>query len=314
MPFKRIDYRDLDMYYVLNPDPQEFLTATHDRLPDSRPLKAGLPILVFIHAAGANVTAWRAQIGDLRLTSHFNVFACDARFHGWTTGGPRSEHTLENSAECIIATLDSLDFPSYCVYGEGVHGANIAAWIAIKRKEKVKAVLLASPGYLAESPRIVKMLQGVQQGLLVNKDGKGDGSGTLPAESLDDVCAYFIGSHERLAGARADMRDRLQARYGSGAGPSSHDLGWLFRSSYARQPIPPQLLTTITCPVMILRGADDKICCPLEACEEWTRLLTGVKGDIPIHAISSAPGLLSLSDSNILNRIILQFFQRSLTQ
>lgn len=39
---------------------------------------------------------------------------------------------------------------------------------------------------------------------------------------------------------------------------------------------------------------------------------TGVKGEVPIHAITSAPGLLSLSDSNILNRIILQFVQRSL--
>lgn len=128
MPFKRIDYRDLDMYYVLNPDPQEFISATHDRLPESRPFKEGLPVLVFIHAgeisfpavdalaglsahnfawpsAGANVMAWRAQLGDPRLNSQFNLFAMDARFHGWTRGGPRTEHTLENSAECIVATL-----------------------------------------------------------------------------------------------------------------------------------------------------------------------------------------------------------------
>jgi hypothetical protein len=50
MPFVRIDYRDLDMFYVLNPDPSEFLTATHDNLPQSHPLKPGLPVLVFIHA------------------------------------------------------------------------------------------------------------------------------------------------------------------------------------------------------------------------------------------------------------------------
>ena len=112
-------------------------------------------------------------MGDPRLTSKFNVFACDARFHGWTRGGPRIEHTLENSAGCIIATLvgflqflfsrpavrmlilvgvlqDEMAFPSYCLYGEGVHGANIAAWIAVKRKEKVKAMMLASPGYVSE--------------------------------------------------------------------------------------------------------------------------------------------------------------------
>lgn len=50
MPFKRIEDRDLDMYYVLNPDPQEFLTATHERLPESRPFRPELPVLVFIHA------------------------------------------------------------------------------------------------------------------------------------------------------------------------------------------------------------------------------------------------------------------------
>lgn len=104
-----------------------------------------------------------------------------------------------------------------------------------------------------------------------NKDSEGDGSGTLPADSLEDICAYFVGSHERLAPARAEMRDRFQRRYGSGVGDSSHDLGWMFRSSYAREPIPQDLLATITCPVMILRGGDDKVCCPLDACEEWAR-------------------------------------------
>lgn len=106
---------------------------------------------------------------------------------------------------------------------------------------------------------------------MINKDGRGDRTGTLPAESLDDVCAYWFGSHDRLTHARADMHARLQKRYGSGAGESSHDLGWLFRACIARVPIPQNLMATITCPVMILRGADDKICCPLEACEEWTR-------------------------------------------
>lgn len=43
-----------------------------------------------------------------------------------------------------------MDFPSYSLYGEGVHGANIAAWIAVKRREKVQALILASPGYPAE--------------------------------------------------------------------------------------------------------------------------------------------------------------------
>lgn len=69
-------------------------------------------------AAGSNVTAWRAQIGDQRLTSHFNVMAMDTRFNGWTRGGPRTEHTLENSAECVIALLVSSAMCSFAWNGD----------------------------------------------------------------------------------------------------------------------------------------------------------------------------------------------------
>lgn len=46
-----------------------------------------------------------------------------------------------------------MDFPSYSIYGEGVHGSVIATWIAIKRPEKVSSLLLASPGFMSECAR-----------------------------------------------------------------------------------------------------------------------------------------------------------------
>ncbi|BGP47353.1 hypothetical protein JCM10450v2_003205 [Rhodotorula kratochvilovae] len=312
MPFKRIDYRDLDMYYVLNPDPGSFARATHENLPPSNPFKEGLPVLVFVHAAGANVTSWRAQIGDPRLSQQFNLFAMDCRFHGFTKGGERTSHTLENSAECVMATLDEMDFPSYSIYGEGVHGSVVATWIAVKRPQKVTSLLIASPGFMSEPPHVVEMLREVQEALLVNKAGRGDGTGTFPPEALEHICAYFIGSNPRLAPAREDMKVHFQQRYGRGEGKSAHDVKWLFQAVYDRKPIPADLLASITCPILILRGADDKVVCPLEACETWQRAFANAKGPVQIHAISSAPGLISLSDSNIVNRIIMQFVQRSI--
>ncbi|GAA5994379.1 alpha/beta fold hydrolase [Rhodotorula paludigena] len=312
MPFKRIDYRDLNMYYVLNPDPATFARASHENLPPSNPFKPGLPVLVFIHAAAANVTSWRAQLGDPRLANSFNLFAMDCRFSGWTTGGERTQHTLENRAECVMATLDEMNFQSYSVYGEGVHGSNVAAWLATKRAHKVDALLLASPGFMSEPPHVVAQLQEVQQALRVNKEGRGDNSGTFPPEALEHICAYFMGGSERLAPQREEMKVRFQQRYGAGAGSSFHDVRWLFEAVYNRKPVPQDLLALIKCPVLILRGADDKVVCPVEACEAWQRSFVNAKGPVGIHAISSAPGLISLSDSNIVNRIIMQFLQRSL--
>ena len=43
-----------------------------------------------------------------------------------------------------------MDFASYSIYGEGVHGSVIATWIAIKRPDKVSSLLIASPGFMSE--------------------------------------------------------------------------------------------------------------------------------------------------------------------
>ncbi|GAA5966965.1 hypothetical protein JCM21900_005260 [Sporobolomyces salmonicolor] len=312
MPYKRLDEHDVDMFYVLNPDPVRFANASHDNLPPSmsNPLKPGLPVLVFVHAAASSVACWNKQLSDPRFANHFNLFAMDCRFNGLTRGGERKQHTLEDSANCVTALLDEMDFPAYGVYGEGVHGAVIAAWIAIKRPQKMTGLLLASPGWREEAPQVRAGLAGVQKALLINKKGHGgDDTGTFTREGNADICAYFIGDMPRMAPQREEMAVRFEQRYG--AGHSAHDSRWLFEAVYQRKPIAQELMDTVRCPVLILRGADDNMVSPEAACEEWQRSFTRAPGGVSIHAVASAPPLISLSDPGIANRIILQFFQRS---
>ncbi|GAA5865376.1 hypothetical protein JCM8547_005074 [Rhodosporidiobolus lusitaniae] len=323
MPFKPIPHRDLEMFYVLNPDPSAMLSATHDTLPSSQPFKTGLPTLVFIHAAGANVTSWRSQLSDPRLSQAFNLFAMDCRFHGFTRGGERTEHTLENSAECVLATVEEMRFGRFSLYGEGVHGSQIASWIAAKLFSQssqssqcaspcpVVSLCLASPGFPSEPSHITSMLRSVQEEALANKDGKGDGTGRISEEALEDLAGYFIGGSERVRGEREGMKRRLQSRYGTGH--SSHDLRWLFLAIYSRRPIPQPLLDLVTCPVLILRGAEDTIVSPPAAVEAWVASFPNAStGTGPqTHTIASAPSLISLSDSNVVNRVLLQFVGRS---
>ncbi|GAA5927201.1 alpha/beta fold hydrolase [Sporobolomyces koalae] len=309
MPFKQIDYRELSMFYLLNPDPRDFVDASHDNLPQSRPLKEGLPILVLIHAAGASIFSWYRQMSDPRLAQNFNIFAVDCRFHGLTTGGERKTHTLENSAECVIATLDEMNFESYHVFGDQVHGSVIATWIAIKRADKIKSLLLSSPGWLRECPEVRDALLTVSQALFVNKPGRGgDDSGTLPSEPLDDIVAYFISGLDRLADARQELKLRFQQRYGTGK--PLHDSRWLFQSVIERTAIPPDLMARISCPVLILRGSEDNMVSPERATEEWRRALINAKGGANCHVIAGAPSLISLSDPNIVNRIVMRFLLR----
>jgi hypothetical protein len=86
-------------------------------------------------------------------------------------------------------------------------------WIAIKRADKVKSLLLSSPGWREESAEVRSALQSVSNALLVNKPGRGgDDTGTLPDDPLDDIVAYFIGGLGRLAQAREELRVRFQER------------------------------------------------------------------------------------------------------
>ncbi|GAA5886554.1 hypothetical protein JCM5296_005326 [Sporobolomyces johnsonii] len=312
MPYKRLDEHDVDMFYVLNPDPTLFADASSHDFPPSNPLKPGLPILVFVHSGASSVACWNKQLSDPRFANNFNLFAMDCRFNGHTKGGERKQHTLEDSADCVTALLDEMAFSAYGVYGETVHGAVIAAWIAIKRPQKVISLLLASPGWGAEDPQVLAGLSTIQDALFINKKGQGgDDSGRFPAEALTDVCAYLIGAMPRLAPQREEMSVRFEQRYG--AGHSDHDARWLFEAVYQRKPIPQELMDTVRCPVLILRGAEDKLVSPEEACDEWRRAFTNAKGGAAVHAIASAPSLISLSDPGIANRVILQFFQRSMT-
>lgn len=45
---------------------------------------------------------------------------------------------------------DKLAFPGYFVFGEGFHGCHIASWIAIKRPDQTRGIMLASPGFTSE--------------------------------------------------------------------------------------------------------------------------------------------------------------------
>lgn len=90
-----------------------------------------------------------------------------------------------------------------------------------------------------------------------------------------------------------------------------HDIQHIVRSCRDRQPPTAEQLSSISCPVVILHGGEDKAVSPLAACEEWKLALTGA-GTCSIVEIAGAPHLMSLSDYSIVNRVIAQFTARSL--
>ncbi|GAA5934678.1 alpha/beta fold hydrolase [Sporobolomyces koalae] len=311
MPFHHIQGRDIELFHVLNPDPRDLVFATEPSQLPSRPFKPDLPTLVLVHASASDVLHWNRQFSDERLMEHFNLFGIDCINNGWTRGPEKADGLrLEDSADFLVSVLDAMNFPSYHLLGEAVHGCNLATWIAVKRADKVKSLTLASPGFREEPPDVYDALVQVRDALLANKVGQGgDDTGEFPEEPLSDIVAYFIGGLDRLADARAEMRARFQARYGTGR--PLNDVLWLFNAAVMeRRKIPDELLAAVTMPVLLLRGSEDNIVSPERACEEWRRAFSGAA--VTSQTIASAPSLLSLSDANIVDRIVAPFCLRAL--
>lgn len=63
-----------------------------------------------------------------------------------------------------------------------------------------------------------------------------------------------------------------------------------------RKAIPKELLASITCPVLILQGAQDFVVSPIEGAKAWQSQLVNAGGGCDLRIISDGPHLLAYSD------------------
>ncbi|GAA5850347.1 hypothetical protein JCM9279_006539 [Rhodotorula babjevae] len=288
MPFSRFDDVELDIFWYLNPDPAELAAAAPDRLPAAQPLKPGLPALVLLHVAGGTAVGFARQLADPRLRERFNLVAIDCPLHGFSRSTFRTEHTLEDSADVVIRVLDELQLSSYSIYGEGPHGANIAAWIAAKRVEQVEGLVLASPGWSVEPADVAASLHEIKEAMSENAlDERGDRSGTFPADALEEITIYFLGSTERLRDDRKMLGEYFQQRYGTGH--PSYEFRFLFSFIYGGQADPGR---------------------PAREGPAFPNARNGAQ----TVTVADAHNILSMAEGGIVARIVSQFLHRSLAE
>ncbi|GAA6012202.1 hypothetical protein JCM10207_002758 [Rhodosporidiobolus poonsookiae] len=327
MPFIDVPEQHLTVFYVLNPlehisyptHPTSVDPSVQD--PDIRcaAYDPSKPTLVFLHAGCRSVAQFGAQLHDTRLKSRFNLLAFARHYHGRTRffGSTDKEHTLEESADGAIATLDALcarfGIKQYSVFAEGIAGCHVGTTLAIRRPQQVLSMILSSPGHMRQTSSPVSIgLCELLAHLCQNKDGKGDGTGTIPEEVLEENAEYCFGNAERKVGElRKVHNEAFQRRYGTGH--SSYDLTQLFYSEARRTGIPEEERMKVECPILVLHGTKDTLICPRSAAEEWQRGFPNSKGGAELKPITGGPHLLSFIEGNVVNRIILGFVSQTVT-
>ncbi|KAM0748813.1 alpha/beta-hydrolase [Meredithblackwellia eburnea MCA 4105] len=283
--------------------------------PTSCPLDMDKHTIFFIHAATFTLASWAPQFSDPRLSTRYNLIAFDARFHGRTQGEEVAAYSMEELANMYISALDKLGVKQYSIVGEGSLGATCGTLMALERKDDVSSMVLVAPGQFAveEGPQNNERKGAWLLAALSQKDGKGDGSGTIAKpelEFLEDVLFGVDDKRTTIHPIKSDWTAAFQARYGTGK--PTHDLKMLVLSMIGRhgKGISMEDRASLTLPILILHGSDDDMTSPQETAEMWRDAFKNAKGGCDFRIVTGAPHLLMLTDASVANRMLISFIDR----
>jgi 2-hydroxy-6-oxonona-2,4-dienedioate hydrolase len=98
---------------------------------------SGTPLLL-LHGTGGHLETYQRNV--VELSRHFRVIVPDMIGHGYTDR-PDLDYTLDDYADHLFALLDHFGAPEAFLSGESIGGC-IAAWMALRSPERVKALVL----------------------------------------------------------------------------------------------------------------------------------------------------------------------------
>ncbi|GAA0570641.1 alpha/beta fold hydrolase [Actinomadura livida] len=126
----------------------------------TRVLEAGTgPCLVLMHGTGGHLEAWLRNLRG--LAAHFRVIAYDYPGHGYTTPADR-DLEIDDYVRHLLGLLDALGIGSADLCGESLGG-----WVAIKaaaaHPERVRRLVLNTPGGTMASPEVMERIRSLSQ-------------------------------------------------------------------------------------------------------------------------------------------------------
>ncbi|BGP16875.1 hypothetical protein JCM10213_007322 [Rhodosporidiobolus nylandii] len=309
---------NLRQYYCINPHIADaalsFDTPDHPAPPSLDALDPTKPTVVFNHAGTSSSFSFVYQFRDQRLSSAYNLVAFDTRYYGRCSDAEQLDHyqTLEERADELLAAIDIVvgDRP-FAYFGESFVGAQCGAFIAAKRPNQVKAMILVSPSFLEDPVEMCEVLETEWAPLCAtNKFGNGDGTGRLPDEAMDIVRDYFFSgcTHEL---ERQDAFCR-QYQYHHGPGQDMFRINQLL-AWFRRKAPPKEVFEGVRCPVLLLGGTQDMTVNPSDALQQWYDALVSVpEADKRIERIVGGTHFLATTDSNLVNNFAIKFLRRNM--
>ncbi len=100
----------------------------------------GLPVVVFSHVLGANLSMWEPQV--LALAGRFRVLRYDGRGHGMSSV-PEGPYALADLGRDVLGLLDALAIGRVNFCGLSIGGL-VGQWLGIQAPERLNRLVLAN--------------------------------------------------------------------------------------------------------------------------------------------------------------------------
>lgn len=118
----------------------------------TRVLEAGAgPPLILLHGTGGHLEAYARVIGPLAEVRRVIVF--DMLGHG-LTDRPDVPYSIGRLSDHLIGLMDALGLDACDLSGESM-GAWVAAWTAAHHKNRVRRLILNTPGNVTNKPQVM---------------------------------------------------------------------------------------------------------------------------------------------------------------
>ncbi|KAG8840239.1 hypothetical protein FRB91_006382 [Serendipita sp. 411] len=256
------------------------------------------PTMLLLHPRIFDLHVLDPQLNCERLSKGFNLLAVDHHWHGLTKVPMDSDlYDFKRVAKDLLAVMDALKIAQFHLFGVQV-GAILGLRMATMAPNRILSLLLCSTPPPQESPQNVQTYRAMRE---VCRDSAGDGTDSIPQEIVNAGKWIYFGSHKdaelfpiwlKTSNLKASNQEYVEK---------------FFSSLYAREPMSDAEWASITCPVLLMHGDDDRVY-PLDDVHANNAKLVNVSFK-QVKIVKGAPMFASWTHSAAVNTYLCDFLQ-----
>lgn len=146
--YRDIPAEELEAKYGTEPSRYMNVAGARVHYRDEGPREA--PVVVLIHANWASLFGWEPWVEQLK--DSYRVVRFDMTSHGLSGADPTGDYTLERTIELTEKFVDGLGIDEFSIAGTSL-GGTVAVFYTAKHPERVKHLILLSPGSIEGKER-----------------------------------------------------------------------------------------------------------------------------------------------------------------